>query len=173
MTVILAHGASGDAGSMRQHVEGLEARGVAARAIDLPVRKAEGAVEAYRDAVAGDPGAIIGGQSYGGRVATLLAAEPGSAPAALVLFCYPLHRPGHPDWEARTSHWPSIPCPALLLSGDADPFARIDLLRHAVSTRLPSARLVVYPGQGHSLSRVLDSALDQVAAFVRELRSPS
>jgi hypothetical protein len=32
--------------------------------------------------------------------------------------------------------------------------------------RLPNARLVTYPGEGHSLTRVLDAALDEVAAFI-------
>ena len=42
----------------------------------------------------------------------------------------------------RTSHWPTIRVPVLLLSGESDPFARIDLLRLAVTERLPEAELV-------------------------------
>ena len=54
--------------------------------------------------------------------------------AALVLFSYPLHPPGAPErTEARIAHWPAIRCPVLLLSGESDPFARIDLLRAAVA----------------------------------------
>ena len=50
--------------------------------------------------------------------------------AGLVLFSYPLHPPGRPErTEARIAHWPAIECPVLLLSGEADPFARIELLR--------------------------------------------
>jgi pimeloyl-ACP methyl ester carboxylesterase len=56
----------------------------------------------------------------------------------------------------------------LLLSGEADPFARMDLLREAVR-RLGDARLVTYPRVGHGLAPVLDQALDEVAAFVRGL----
>ena len=41
MRIVLAHGASGTAASMRPHVDGLRARGTDALAIDLPVRKAE------------------------------------------------------------------------------------------------------------------------------------
>ena len=52
MTIVnLAHGASGSAASMAPHVEGLEKRGVRARAIQLPVRKAEEAIGAYRSQV--------------------------------------------------------------------------------------------------------------------------
>ena len=75
--------------------------------------------------------AIIGGHSFGGRVASLLAAE--ERPRGLVLLSYPLHPPGKPAWESRVDHWPKIDCPVLLLSGEADPFARIDLLRQAIS----------------------------------------
>ncbi len=110
---------------------------------------------------------IIGGQSYGGRVASLLAAADVGAYAGLVCFSYPLHRPGDPDWLARTAHWPSLHLPVLLLSGEADPFARVDLLRRACQERLASAELVTYPGVGHALRPVLSDALDRVAAFAR------
>jgi hypothetical protein len=157
---------------MQRHVDGLAARGIAATAIDLPLRQAERAVPAYQAHVSeqAEPPTrlIVGGQSYGGRVASLLMAEPGAGCAGLVCFSYPLHRPGQPDWEVRTAHWPRITAPVLLLSGESDPLARIDLLHVAVEARLPQARLVTYPRVGHSLKAVLDDALDQVAAFMQE-----
>ena len=36
---------------------------------------------------------------------------------------------------------------------------------------MPSARLITFPGVGHSLKVVLDEALDHAAAFVRDLRT--
>ena len=66
---------------------------------------------------------------------------------------------------ARTAHWTRIECPVLLLSGESDPFAKIDLLRTAVGL-LPNAELVTYPKLGHTLKPVLDDALDRVAAFL-------
>jgi predicted alpha/beta-hydrolase family hydrolase len=175
MLVLIAHGASGKATSMQPHVDGLRERGIAAEAVDLPLRKAEQVVPVYRRHVEAAPEPverlIISGQSYGGRVASVLAAEAEPSCAALICFSYPLHRPGQPDWEVRSSHWPSIDVPALLLSGESDPFARIDLLHEAVAERLPSARLITFPGVGHSLKVVLDEALDHAAAFVQDLRT--
>ena len=170
----VAHGASGSSASMRPHVEGLKRRGIEARAIDLPVRTAEDVVPRFREIVPdtappGGPLIAVGGQSYGGRVATLAAAAEGTDYAGIVCFSYPLHPPGRPEQaQARSAHWPDIRCPVLLLSGEADPFARIELLRAAVPL-LRDAELHTYPKLGHSLKTVLDDALDRAAAFLSGL----
>ncbi len=170
----LGHGASGSAASMTPYVNGLQARGVAATAIDLPRRRAEDAVPAFHLVVPREPWVVVGGQSFGGRVASLAAAEPEAPYAALVLFSYPLHPPGSPEKaEARTSHWPQIRCPVLLLSGESDPFAKLDLLRAAVPTLGGPAELVTYPKLGHGLMPVLDDVLDRVAAFLAAKAPPS
>lgn len=167
--LLLAPGASGSIERLAPHRSGLEARGLSVTLVELPRGKAERAVPVYAAAfAAAAPGAAIGGQSFGGRVASLLAAD--SDISALVLLSYPLHAPGrHVAWDDRTAHWPRIGCPVLLLSGESDPFARIDLLRSAVR-RLPDATLTTYPRVGHGLEPVLDQALDEVAAFVRRAR---
>src|SRR5881397_1463564 len=113
---------------MRPYVQALAARKLAAEAIDLPrsgrsVVKAERAVPVFIEKV--PAGAIAGGHSYGGRVSSMAAIQ--IRYAALILLSYPLHRPGHPE-DLRVEHWPRIRCPVLLLSGESDPFARIDLL---------------------------------------------
>ncbi len=168
-TIYLGHGASGDASSMKPFVDGLRAKGIGAEAVDLPKRKAEDVVVVWRAAVPDGPGIVVGGHSFGGRVASLAAAEPDTTYEALVLFSYPLHPPGKPENTAdRISHWPNIRCPVLLLSGEADPFARIELLRESVKL-LPDARLVTWPGLGHGVKPVLDDALDRVAAFLHEV----
>jgi predicted alpha/beta-hydrolase family hydrolase len=151
---------------MGPHVTGLRKRGFEAHAVELPVGLAEKAVGRYRDQVPDLANAIIGGQSYGGRVATLLAAE--ESPRGLVLLCFPLHRPGQLDGTTRIAHFRRVKCPVLFLSGEADPFARLDLL-HAAVKSLPDARLITYPRLGHSLRPVLDDALDRIAEFARTL----
>lgn len=165
-TIYLAHGASGNAASMAPHVAGLRKRGYQGQAVGLPIGKAERAIDEYRRQVEHLPSAVIGGQSYGGRVASLLAAQ--ERPRGLVLFSYPLHPPGKPDPQGRVLHWPDIECPVLLLSGESDPFARIDLLRASIGS-LRDAQLITYPRLGHSMRAVLDGALDHVAAFVAGL----
>ncbi len=153
---------------MAPFVDGLRDRGLEAVALSLPKRKAEDALPAFYDQVPDEPGVVVGGHSYGGRVASLAAAERRRTFDGLVCFSYPLHRPGAPDLDVRSAHWPRIACPALLLSGESDPFARIDLLRQAIPS-LPHGTLVTYPRLGHTLRPVLDDVLDRVAAFVRSL----
>ncbi len=171
LRLYLGHGASGDAASMAPFVDGLLARAIDAQAIDLPKRRAEDAVPAFHLVVPGEPDVAVGGHSYGGRVASLAAAEPDAPYAALVLFSYPLHPPGAPErTDARIAHWPSITAPVLLLSGESDPFARIDLLRAAVP-RLAQAELVTYPRLGHGLKPVLEDVLDRVAAFLAAVKT--
>ena len=160
--IYLAHGASGDATSMAPYVDGLAQRGLGGTTVQLPRGAAERALDAYRAQVDDYQHAVIGGHSFGGRVASMLAAQ--GPPRALVLLSYPLHRPGRLD-ELRTDHWPAIMCPVLLLSGESDPFARIDLLREAVRL-LQTAELHTDPGVGHGLRSVLDDALDRITTFV-------
>ncbi|MBA3777787.1 MAG: alpha/beta hydrolase [Chloroflexi bacterium] len=162
MRIVLGHGASGTAASMKPHVDGLRRRGVDALAIDLPKGRAERAVDAYERAASPSPQDVIGGQSYGGRVASMLAAR--QPVAGLLLLSYPLHPPGKKDWEERVRHWPEIHCPVLLLSGEADPLARMEFLQRAVG-RLENAELVTYPRLGHTLKPVLEDVLDRAAAW--------
>ena len=80
---------------------------------------------------------------------------------------YPLHRPGHPD-ELRVDHWRNVTCLVLLLSGDRDQFARIDLLQQSVR-RFPRAELHIYAGARHGLQRVADNVAERISDFVMSL----
>jgi uncharacterized protein len=163
--LLLGHGASGTAASMRPWVDALRAHGVHGVALELPKGNADRAAPVFVEALAKHPGAALGGHSYGGRVASLVAAS--QPVAALVLLSYPLHRPGHPD-DLRTEHWPRITCPVLLLSGERDPFATIDLLRKE-SRKLNRVELHTYPGQRHGLVAVKDDAARRIADFLAAL----
>ena len=153
---------------MAPYLRGLAAQGLDSAFVQLPRGLAERALPAYRAALEAAPGAVIGGQSFGGRVASMLAAE--VPVAGLVLVCYPLHPPGRAErWAERSEHWARITCPVLLLSGDRDPFARVGLLRDAVG-QLAEAELHIYPGVGHGLRPVLDDAVDRIGTFARAIR---
>jgi len=163
MKVVLGHGASGTAASMKPYVVGFKRRGIDATAVDLPKSNPDRAVEVFVKAAGRD--VVAGGQSFGGRMASMAAVEVDFA--GLVLFSYPLHRPGYQD-QLRTAHFKQIKCPVLFMSGDHDPFARIDLLKKWVKV-IPGARLEVFPGQGHGLVPVLDQALDTATEFIKGL----
>ncbi len=165
MKVVLGHGASGSAASMKPYVVGFKRRGIDAVAVDLPRGGAERAVPVFIKASGRGHEIIGGGQSFGGRVASMAAIEADFG--GLVLFSYPLHRPGFTD-QRRTAHLPSIRCPVLFLSGDRDPFARLDLLKESVKL-VPNAQLEVFKGEGHGLLRVLDQALDVAADFIKSI----
>jgi uncharacterized protein len=106
--------------------------------------------DAARDEVA--PGAhwLTGGKSYGGRVATLAAAEGGLDAVGLVLHGYPLHPPGKPD-QLRVEHWPQVRLKTLFLQGSRDAFGPAAELEPHL-TKLPRrATLLTVQGGDHSL----------------------
>jgi predicted alpha/beta-hydrolase family hydrolase len=162
MRVVLGHGASGNAASMKPYVDGFKRRGIDSIAVDLPRGGAERAVPVFIKTSGRGLEVIGGGQSFGGRVASMAAVEAGFG--GLVLFSYPLHRPGYPD-QLRIEHLPSIRCPTLFLSGDRDPFAQVELLKQYTKL-VPNSRLEIFKGQGHGLLKVLDQALDVAAEFI-------
>src|SRR5438552_8810309 len=164
MRVVLGHGASGNAASMKPYVVGFKRREIDAVAVDLPRGGAEKAVPVFIKTSGRGHEVIGGGQSFGGSVASMAAVE--AEFGGLVLFSYPLHRPVFPE-HLRTEHWPQVRCPILFLSGYRDPFARIELLKAKIKL-IPGARLEVFKGQGHGLLAVLDQALDIAAAFTKE-----
>jgi predicted alpha/beta-hydrolase family hydrolase len=160
--VVLGPGAFGGPDSLAQHVEGLRARGVMAEAVALPRGRAERAARVFHE-LAG-PQVVAGGHSFGGRAASLAAAE--ATFAGLVLFGFPLAGRA----EERTAHFPRIDCPVLVLNGEADELSPVDVLRERVEL-LPRGRLITFPGANHSLRGALDRALDEAAAFIHALRA--
>ncbi|HYZ92910.1 MAG TPA: alpha/beta family hydrolase [Actinomycetota bacterium] len=91
---------------------------------------------------------LCGGKSYGGRIATHIAAD-GFDVDRLVLLSYPLHPPGRPD-KLRDEHLRDIGRPMLFIQGTRDPFATPELLTKTVAG-LPTATLVPIEGGDHSL----------------------
>jgi predicted alpha/beta-hydrolase family hydrolase len=164
--VWLGHGASGGPETMKPYLQRLRKLGIDASALRLPRGSTQRAISSLREQVGtGLASSVIGGHSFGGRVASIVAAD--TRPAGLVLLSYPLHRPGHGD-ELRVEHWSRIACPVLLLSGDRDQFARIELLERSVRL-LPNGELHIYSGLRHGLVAVADDVAHRIASFVKGL----
>jgi uncharacterized protein len=92
----------------------------------------------------------LAGQSYGGRQASMVAAEDASIADGLLLLSYPLHPPGKPG-QLRTDHFTSLRVPALFVHGTRDPFGTVEELREAIKVIPSAARLEVVEGAGHGV----------------------
>jgi len=108
------------------------------------------AVNAMRGIVPGP--VMFGGQSYGGRQATMLAADEPDLADSLLLFSYPLHPPGKPE-RPRSEHFPRLRVPCLFVHGTADPFASIAELRSAVGSIPAPTQVIPIERAGHDLRR--------------------
>ncbi len=108
------------------------------------------AVAAMRGIVRGS--VFLGGHSYGGRQASMLAAEEPSLIEALLLLSYPLHPPKKPA-QLRTEHFPRLRTRAVFVHGTKDAFGTIAELEAALSLISATARLIAIEGAGHDLRR--------------------
>lgn len=111
-----------------------------------------------------DGAVAVGGHSYGGRQASMLAAEQVGLIDALLLLSYPLHPPRKPE-QLRTAHFPQLHTPALFFHGTRDPFATIEELTTAVAAIPAPTKINEQPKAGHELK-----GLD-FAALVEEFSS--
>jgi len=93
---------------------------------------------------------FLGGHSYGGRQATMLAAEQPDLVAGLLLLSYPLHPPRKPT-ELRTAHFPKLASPALFVHGAHDPFGSQEEMRSALTLVPARTLLLEIEGAGHEL----------------------
>jgi len=188
--LVVAHGAGAgmDHPFMSGFSEALAVEGVSALRFNFPYleagRKSPGsprdaiaAVRAAFEAATARTGgrqAFAGGKSYGGRMASMAAAE-GMPAAALVFLGYPLHAPGTPD-KVRDEHLYGLTQPMLFLQGTKDPFAKPEVLELVLAKIGDRATWVPYEGAGHSFERsrkdkpaqVGASLAPTVAAFVRD-----
>jgi predicted alpha/beta-hydrolase family hydrolase len=134
-----------------------------------PPPKAELSMGEYRDAVeavrAQSSGQVlIGGKSYGGRVASMVADD--LAVSGLVCLGYPFHPPGRPE-QLRTAHLLTLRTPTLICQGTRDPFGGAEELP---GLNLPAAIEVRwFPGDHDVQPRTrLAPVADAVTSFVSE-----
>ncbi len=93
---------------------------------------------------------FLGGHSYGGRQATMLAAADPALVDGLLLFSYPLHPPRKPS-EARIAHFPKLRTRALFVHGSRDPFGTLEEMDSALKLIPAATSLLPMEGAGHDL----------------------
>jgi uncharacterized protein len=111
---------------------------------------------------------FLAGHSYGGRQATMLAAEQPDVAAGLLLLSYPLHPPRKP-LELRTAHFPQLRTPVLFVHGSRDPFGSHQEMQSALNLLPGRKQLMEIEGAGHDLAgKKADEALPSriVQAFL-------
>jgi uncharacterized protein len=109
----------------------------------------------------------LGGHSYGGRQATILAAEVPDLVDGLLLLSYPLHPPRKPE-QLRTAHFPQIRNRALFVHGSRDPFGTIEEIRNAIAAISGGAGLLEVEGVGHDLGHEREKLASRIVeAFTR------
>jgi len=112
----------------------------------------------------------LGGQSYGGRQSSILAAEAPGLADRLLLLSYPLHAPGKPA-QLRTAHFSTLSSPVLFVHGSRDPFGTLDEMRSAIQLIPAPVRLMEVEGVGHDLGRNHAALADKIVAAFLELHS--
>jgi hypothetical protein len=197
LTVVLAHGAGApmDSDFMAAFAEGLAGHGHRVVRFEFPYmarRRREGRpcppnrpdvlLDAWRavlDALPPRP-VVIGGKSMGGRMATMIAADPAAAGRVRGVVClgYPFHPPGRPE-RTRTGHLSGLTVPTLIVQGTRDPFGNADEV--AGYALAPVVRVCWIPDGGHGFDPPARSphttqgnralALDAVAGFLADLEA--
>jgi len=166
--LVLTHGAGADCRSrlLVALAEAFADSGFSVLRCDLPFRQArphgppfpataardreglERAASVLRKRVSGR--VFLGGHSYGGRQATMLASEKQQVADGLLLLSYPLHPPRKPA-ELRTAHFPRVKAPSLFIHGSRDPFGSIEEMGTALGLITTRTLLFEVERAGHEL----------------------
>jgi len=166
--LVLTHGAGADCRSalLTAMAEAFCEAGVTVLRCDLPFRQARPSGPPMRGSAEKDQAGLraavtalgretkgrifLGGHSYGGRQASMLAAADPQVAAGLLLLSYPLHPPEKPD-QMRTQHFPSLRTPVLFVSGQKDGFGTEEELKLALKMIPARTELMTVAGAGHEL----------------------
>lgn len=189
--MVLAHGAGAmmDTPFMETMATGLAQRGMQVSRFEFPYmakRRLDGKrrgpdpqrvlLATWRDiitALMDETPLFIGGKSMGGRMASLVADEPGVI--GVICLGYPFHPPGKPE-RLRTEHLETMARPTLIVQGERDTFGR----REEVSTYALAASVQIawMPDGDHSFkprkksgyteASNLQRAIDATAEFITQ-----
>ncbi len=124
-------------------------------------------IAALREQYPGLP-LVQGGRSNGARVACRAAQQAGAT--AVIALAFPLHPPGKADDPARSraGELRAAGVPVLVINGERDPFG--------IPDAADAAKLVILPGQTHSLSghsQVITTEVESLLTEVVRLASRS
>jgi len=181
--IILTHGAGGNCRGalLAALAEAFATQGFKVLRCDLPFRQSRSfgpprpgdaardrsglrnAIGAMRNVATGR--IFLGGQSYGGRQATILCAEHAGLVNGMLLLSYPLHAPGKLD-QLRTQHFPDLKIPSLFVQGTSDPFGSIEEMRSALKLIPAPTSLVPVEGEGHDLGFKGKKRRDDLAPMI-------
>ena len=166
--LVLTHGAGANCGSplLVALADAFCESGLTVLRIDLPFRQARPHGPPFRGSAQRDqaglrqavallrrqaPGRLfLGGHSYGGRQASMLAASESGLADGLLLLSYPLHPPKRPA-ELRTAHFPQLNTPALFVHGTRDGFGTTEEIAAALKLVPARTELLTVAGAGHEL----------------------
>ncbi len=179
--LVLTHGAGANCGTLllTTLADAFCAAGLTVLRCDLPFRQLRphgppprgsaerdqtglrAAVASMRSLVKGK--IFLGGHSYGGRQASLVAASDPGLVDCLLLLSFPLHPPKRPE-ELRSKHFPSLRTPAFFVHGTRDGFGSPEEMETALKLIAAPARLILVASAGHELmtSRNREAVSDQV-----------
>jgi predicted alpha/beta-hydrolase family hydrolase len=101
---------------------------------------------------------VQGGRSNGARVACRTARAAGAR--AVLALAFPVRPPGRPD-KSRLDELRGAGCPVLAVSGDRDPFGQ--------PAAADASRVVILPGEGHTLARRPAAVADAVRGWLSEV----
>jgi len=166
--IVLTHGAGANCQTLllTALAEAFATAGLTVLRCDLPFRQArafgpprpadaardreglKNAVKALRRQISGR--IFLGGHSYGGRQATILAASDSELVDGLLLLSYPLHPPRKPT-QLRTQHLPDLRTPSMFVHGTRDPFGSIEEVESALYLIPAKHLLMPVEGAGHDL----------------------
>ncbi|HMG84107.1 MAG TPA: alpha/beta fold hydrolase [Terracidiphilus sp.] len=166
--LVLTHGAGANCQTplLKALAEAFCSAGVTVLRCDLPFRQARphgppmrGSGERDRAGLRAAVSALqrettgrifLGGHSYGGRQASMLAATTPGLVERLLLLSYPLHPPKRLD-QMRTAHFPSLQTPAMFVSGERDGFGTKAEMESALKLIPAKTELLMVAGAGHEL----------------------
>jgi predicted alpha/beta-hydrolase family hydrolase len=166
--LILTHGAGSNCNSalLVTLSDAFSASGLAVLRCDLPFRQLRshgppprGSAERDRQGLRAAVAAVrrqtsgrifLGGHSYGGRQASMLAADEPTLVDRLLLLSYPLHPPQSPR-ELRTAHFVRLEVPGMFVHGLRDGFGSNEEMVAALKLIPAQTELVSVSSAGHEL----------------------